>query len=588
VPYALYANTSGNGAGPAGADGIDGVDGLAGTNGSDGATGPQGPTGIDGPAGADGIGIAQTLLISGDTLFISSGNYILIPGLSLINSLIAEGCTDPTAFNYDASANTDDGSCISVVLGCTDATACNYNSVATENDASCTYAEADLDCDGNPIALNYAIGDLVEGGIVFYIDETGEHGLVAALEDLTEGSNMGVWGTPEGFEWGCYGTSVATANQNYAIGTGLENTQAIVSQNCQTENGGITAAQAALNYENEGYTDWFLPSFNELVQMYNTIEYGGLEGNIGGFVTAESDFPYYWSSSEANSNYAWYVNFYDGYTDDGHGKSASRRVRCVRAFGNEDEVVGCMDNTACNYDSSATDAGNCDYAAANYDCEGTCLNDIDSDGICDEDEVVGCMDNTACNYTPEAEFSDASCTYAEADLDCDGNPIALNYAIGDLVEGGIVFYLDGNGGGLIAAPTDQSTGAEWGCYGANISGADGTAIGTGAQNTIDIVNANCSPYTPGNSIAANICANLTLGGYSDWFLPSKDELNLMYQNIGQGNVLGLGNVGGFADNWYWSSTEYDNNLAWKQGFDYGGQDIDVKNDTDDVRPVRAF
>ena len=63
-----------------------------------------------------------------------------------------------------------------------------------------------------------------------------------------------------------------------------------------------------------------------------------------------------------------------------------------------------------------------------------------------------------------------------------------------------------------------------GCFGTNISGADGTAIGTGAQNTIDIVNANCSPYMSGNSIAANICDTLTLGGYSDWFLPSKDEL----------------------------------------------------------------
>ena len=58
-------------------------------------------------------------------------------------------------------------------------------------------------------------------------------------------------------------------------------------------------------------------------------------------------------------------------------------------------------------------------------------------------------------------------------------------AIGDLYQGGIVFWLDGNGGGLIAALTDQS-GAQWGCYGALISGADGTAIGTGNQNTIDI------------------------------------------------------------------------------------------------------
>ena len=176
----------------------------------------------------------------------------------------------------------------------------------------------------------FELGDLAEGGIVFYIDETGEHGLVAALEDITEGSNMGNWGTPEGFEWGCYETTVATAYQNYAIGTGLENTEAIVSQNCQTENGGITAAQATLNYETEGYTDWFLPSRYELVEMYNTIGNGSSEGDIGGFET--SDYAYYWSSSEISSNAAWDVNFNNGYSGNLYDKDYSLRVRAVRAF----------------------------------------------------------------------------------------------------------------------------------------------------------------------------------------------------------------------------------------------------------------
>ena len=216
-----------------------------------------------------------------------------------------------------------------LLLGCTDALACNYNELANLDDANCTYATETTDCEGNEVALSYAIGDYAEGGIVFYIDETGAHGLVAALEDVTEGSNMGVWGTPEGFEWGCYGTSVATAYQNYAIGTGLENTEAIVSQNCQTENGGITAAQAALNYEAEGYTDWFLPSLYELEEMYSTIGNGGLEGNIGGFET--SDYPFYWSSSENINNYARNVYFNNGLTDY-NGKVNSLRVRVGRAF----------------------------------------------------------------------------------------------------------------------------------------------------------------------------------------------------------------------------------------------------------------
>ena len=156
-------------------------------------------------------------------------------------------------------------------------------------------------------------------------------------------------------------------------------------------------------------------------------------------------------------------------------------------------------------------------------------------------------------------------------------------AIGDTHQGGIIFYLDGNGGGLIAAGSDQSTGAEWGCDGTAISGADGMAIGTGNQNTIDI-EAGCTTY----GTAADICANYTDGTYSDWFLPSKDELNEIYSNIGQGNVLGLGNVGGFASNHYWSSTEYFGYMAWHQNFLNGDQGYGFKDSDSNVRAVRAF
>ena len=163
-------------------------------------------------------------------------------------------------------------------------------------------------------------------------------------------------------------------------------------------------------------------------------------------------------------------------------------------------------------------------------------------------------------------------------------------AIGDSHQGGIIFYLDANGGGLIAAPTDQSSSAEWGCYGTGISGADGTAIGTGNQNTIDI-EAGCTT----SGTAADICANLTLGGYSDWFLPSQDELNLMWINLadsdGDGENYGVtdpNNLGGFAYNFYWSSTEGVNYGALFQSFSSGGQTDSYKYDINNVRAVRAF
>jgi len=157
-------------------------------------------------------------------------------------------------------------------------------------------------------------------------------------------------------------------------------------------------------------------------------------------------------------------------------------------------------------------------------------------------------------------------------------------SIGDYHQGGVIFYLDGNGGGLVCAVSDQSAGAEWGCSGSTISGADGNAIGTGSQNTIDI-EAGCT--TPG--IAADICANLSLNGYSDWFLPSRDELIAMYQNKATINATAIANGGGgFAADYYWSSTEY--NTTGADGFDFGNGYVGVnyKYSTNSVRAVRAF
>ena len=154
-------------------------------------------------------------------------------------------------------------------------------------------------------------------------------------------------------------------------------------------------------------------------------------------------------------------------------------------------------------------------------------------------------------------------------------------AIGDTYQGGIIFYLDGNGGGLIAADSDQFS-AQWGCYEQSIGGTS-SAVGTGAANTTAIVSG-CSEAF----IAGWFCADLTLGGYTDWFLPSKDELNLMYDNIGPGDELGLGNVGDFDDDYYWSSTQSGTSFAWAQNFAGSYQGGLYKINTFSVRAVRAF
>ena len=151
----------------------------------------------------------------------------------------------------------------------------------------------------------------------------------------------------------------------------------------------------------------------------------------------------------------------------------------------------------------------------------------------------------------------------------------LIFFIGQFYQGGIIFYVDGTGiHGLISATSDQSTGADWGCHETFIGGTH-YGIGTGQANTTAIVNG-CA--TAG--IAARICNDLVLNGYSDWFLPSQDELFEMY--------LHKNSIGGFANDIYWSSSEYDANYAWYQYFSNGSQYYNYKNNTVYVRAVRAF
>ena len=154
------------------------------------------------------------------------------------------------------------------------------------------------------------IGQELEGGIVFYVDETGEHGLVAAIQDLEET-----------YQWGCYQNSISGAD-GQGIGTGYQNTLDIVSGCSETP----IAASVALAYESESYSDWYLPSFDELNEMYNTIGSGGPEGNIGGFINN-----WYWSSSEYSNGPAWNVHFYDGNASNAN-KTTTFRVRVIRAF----------------------------------------------------------------------------------------------------------------------------------------------------------------------------------------------------------------------------------------------------------------
>jgi hypothetical protein len=136
-------------------------------------------------------------------------------------------------------------------------------------------------------------------------------------------------------------------------------------------------------------------------------------------------------------------------------------------------------------------------------------------------------------------------------------------------------YVGGQTHGLIAATADQSTGSAWSNISNKAAGGTGTALGTGDLNTKNIVNQD--GCTGG---AAYLCAHLVEGGYSDWYLPSEDELNKLYLNRTA--------IGGFVGAYYWSSSEYDAERAWSMPFDLGAQTVNPKDWTHRVRAIRDF
>ncbi|MEI7788707.1 MAG: DUF1566 domain-containing protein [Chlorobiaceae bacterium] len=176
-----------------------------------------------------------------------------------------------------------------------------------------------------------AFGDRYGGGIVFFLDSTGLHGLVAAIEDISvrytdpwdKAHYAGV------YRWST-GQNLRTNTPDYAWqelsdtstdrGQGAENTAKILAKypaSCYPS----TAAAVAAAYRGGGYSDWFLPSRDELQQLY-------LEKRaVGGFAASG-----YWSSSENSAGNAWFQNFNNGLQFNSFGKGNFKHVRPVRSF----------------------------------------------------------------------------------------------------------------------------------------------------------------------------------------------------------------------------------------------------------------
>lgn len=153
---------------------------------------------------------------------------------------------------------------------------------------------------------------------------------------------------------------------------------------------------------------------------------------------------------------------------------------------------------------------------------------------------------------------------------------------GDSIKGGLIFYLDKTGRhGLVSAPKDQANNVKIPLIYANSTRID---TGTGMANTLAMVAALGTGNNP-----ASICDRLSLNDYDDWFLPSRDELRLIYSNL---HVLKFGN---FTSGEYCSSSDVDNTAVWctsfvdgnsYRGLKYGA--YDRYYNTYHVRAVRKF
>ena len=528
---------------------------------------------------------------------------------------IVLGCIDPSAFNYDLEANTDDESCIPVIQGCLDSSAFNYNSEANTDDGSC---------------ISYIYGQFIEffslafanpegtGNVVFPTGSLSgyEGGLIQAFIDgEPAGPSTDILGDGSAGPAIFKGPDLANAGDQIDFYI-LHNDTIIVT---------VTVDPPIIFYDN-----LFEVVAAEML-IFGPVVFGcpdpsainyNLNANIDDGscqiegCTDSSAFNYY---SDAN-------------IDDGS---------CVPI------VFGCTDPEADNYDFNANIEDNlCEYDIIeqlnisfdawniSIDLSGGwnmfgygCPTSIDlADGLSNHtDKITIVKDNNGAVYMPEfgfngvgdltpgygyqikvtEEINDFSlCDWYVNDIPED-NIVSLQeyivqledsidilnslptFKVGDYAEGGIVFYVDSTGQhGLVASLYDLESQYSWGCYGININGAGGTEIGTGYQNTIDIVSANCTVENSQIS-AAQACLDFEFDGYNDWYLPSILEMSRIQMTVGLSGYLD--NLGNLLDNYYTTSTEtseYEFSECWyRYEYEHNGAG---KNDLNNVRPIRSF
>ena len=340
--------------------------------------------------------------------------------------LEVDGCTDSTAFNYDLNATEDDDSCVPVILGCMDENACNYNADANTDDSSCvTLADLESNTDEDGV-LEICFGCdglcLDDDGdsvcncaeILGCTDESAFNYDPLATED--DGSCVEV-------TEGCLDESLAneepTGNFCSDCNTFCPDTDGDgVGDCCEPVITGCTDTTAC-NYNPAANTsvpnDCNYPTpgfdcFGECIDADADDICDLIDSCVGNEINFDLD-----GDGETDC-VACENDDYVPFTCDLDGDGIYECINDEDGEGicDENEIPGCTDATACNYNEDATDDdGSCFDPLCDTDCDeetGEFTDgDIDGDGVCNDDEISGCTDDTAYNFDSNATDDDGSC-----------------------------------------------------------------------------------------------------------------------------------------------------------------------------------
>ncbi len=346
------------------------------------------------------------------------------------DELEVTGCMSSTACNYDANATDDDGSCEYLsCAGCAVAQACNYDSTATISSATCLFAGGCDACSGEVDGTGTVLSGDSDGDGVCNEDE------IFGCTN-SESPNFSIQATEDDdscieVSYGC----LIPIDCNYdATAAYMDITM------CSPGNGGSTACAgdmiggsplplgmittceiaSACNYGEEGSCEW-----SSCIGCMNP---DGCDYDENNLYPTACDYACYGCTNSLADNY-------DGSATSDDGSCVLSGCMAIVAcnFNSDattddgsceyDSCAGCMEASACNFDPTASLnlTLTCVFPETNYDCAGNCINDTDSDGVCDEFEIGGCMDVDACNFNATATDNDSSCTYPASEyVDCSG------------------------------------------------------------------------------------------------------------------------------------------------------------------------